>query len=235
MVGINEIRPALEAILFAAGDSVETERIAKVLGAEPWDVRQAAEQLAREYEENGRGFRLARMENRLQLVTAGEYSDVVSRTLEKRAQPKLSPTALEVLAIVAYYQPVTRSYIEQLRGTDSSYTVALLSERGLIAPCGRLEAPGRPVLFGTTDQFLRVVGISSIEELPPLPNVATEYRNSRPPLTRQAIKTNSSKSRRSNDSGRGDVIGWMDHTGGTGDFDPACVFRAVRRGRRLCG
>ena len=167
MVGINEIRPALEAILFAAGDSVETERIAKVLGAEPWDVRQAAEQLAREYEENGRGFRLARMENRLQLVTA------VSRTLEKRAQPKLSPTALEVLAIVAYYQPVTRSYIEQLRGTDSSYTVALLSERGLIAPCGRLEAPGRPVLFGTTDQFLRVVGISSIEELPPLPNVAT--------------------------------------------------------------
>ena len=142
MVGINEIRPALEAILFAAGDSVETERIAKVLGAEPWDVRQAAEQLAREYEENGRGFRLARMENRLQLVTAGEYSDVVSRTLEKRAQPKLSPTALEVLAIVAYYQPVTRSYIEQLRGTDSSYTVALLSERGLIAPCGRLEAPG---------------------------------------------------------------------------------------------
>ena len=77
MVGINEIRPALEAILFAAGDSVETERIAKVLGAEPWDVRQAAEQLAREYEENGRGFRLARMENRLQLVTAGEYSDVV--------------------------------------------------------------------------------------------------------------------------------------------------------------
>ena len=103
----------------------------------------------------------------------GEYSDVVSRTLEKRVQPKLSPTALEVLAIVAYYQPVTRSYIEQLRGTDSSYTVALLSERGLIAPCGRLEAPGRPVLFGTTDQFLRVVGISSIEELPPLPNVAT--------------------------------------------------------------
>ena len=169
-MGINEIRPALEAILFAAGDSVETERIAKILGAEPWDVRQAAEQLARE---NGRGFRLARMENRLQLVTAGEYSDVVRRALEKRAQPKLSPTALEVLAIVAYYQPVTRSYIEQLRGADSSYTVALLSERGLIAPCGRLEAPGRPVLFGTTDQFLRVVGISSIEELPPLPNVAT--------------------------------------------------------------
>ena len=170
---INEIRPALEAVLFAAGDSVEIERIAKVFGAEPWEVRQAAEQLAEEYENRGCGFRLVRMENRLQLATAGQYSELVSRTLEKRAQPKLSPTALEVLAIVAYYQPVTRAYIEQLRGTDSSYTVALLSERGLIAPCGRLETPGRPVLFGTTDQFLRVVGISSLEELPPLPNVAT--------------------------------------------------------------
>ena len=170
---INEIRPALEAVLFAAGDSVEIERIAKVFGAEPWEVRQAAEQLAEEYENRGCGLRLVRMENRLQLATAGQYSELVSRTLEKRAQPKLSPTALEVLAIVAYYQPVTRAYIEQLRGTDSSYTVALLSERGLIAPCGRLETPGRPVLFGTTDQFLRVVGISSLEELPPLPNVAT--------------------------------------------------------------
>ena len=107
------------------------------------------------------------------MVGAAEYSDEVNRTLEKRAQPRLSPVALEVLSIVAYYQPVTRAYIEQLRGTDSSYTVAVLSERGLIAPCGRLEAPGRPVLFGTTEQFLRVMGISSLEELPPLPNVAT--------------------------------------------------------------
>ena len=82
MVGINEIRPALEAILFAAGDSVETERIAKVLGAEPGTSGRLRNSLPREYEENGRGFRLARMENRLQLVTAGEYSDVVSRTLE---------------------------------------------------------------------------------------------------------------------------------------------------------
>jgi len=167
-----EIRPALEAILFTAGDSVEINRIAKVLGAEPWDVRRAAEELGREYEEQNRGFRLVRLEERLQMVGAPAYSEAVNRTLEKRAQPKLSPTALEVLSIVAYYQPVTRAYIEQLRGTDSSYTVAVLSERGLIAPCGRLEAPGRPVLFGTTEQFLRVMGISSLEELPPLPNIA---------------------------------------------------------------
>ena len=170
---MNELRPALEAILFAAGDSVEIRRIAKALGVEPWEVRQTAESLAKEYEDNARGVRLARMEESLQMVTAGEYSGVINRVLEKRAQPRLSPTALEVLSIVAYYQPVTRSYIEQLRGTDSSYTVAMLSDRGLIAPCGRLDAPGRPVLFGTTEQFLRVMGISSLEELPPLPNVST--------------------------------------------------------------
>lgn len=169
-----EIRPALEAVLFTAGDSVRIDRFAKVIGAEPWDVRRAAEELAAEYEQQGRGVRLVRMEDRLQLVSAPEYNEIINRTLEKRPPPKLSPTALEVLSIVAYYQPVTRSYIEQLRGADSSYTVATLSERGLIAPCGRLEAPGRPVLFGTTDQFLRVLGISSLEELPPLPNVATD-------------------------------------------------------------
>ena len=146
--------------------------IAGVLGADSWEVRRAAEELAEEYEAQGRGFRLLRLEEKLQMVSAPEYSDVVNRTLEKRAQPKLSPTALEVLSIVAYYQPVTRAYIEQLRGADSSYTVALLSERGLIAPCGRLEAPGRPMLFGTTEQFLRVMGISSLAELPPLPNIA---------------------------------------------------------------
>ena len=172
-MNMNELRPALEAILFAAGDSVEIRRIAKVLGVEPWEVRQTAESLAKEYEENNRGIRLSRMEENLQLVTAGEYSDVINRVLEKRAQPRLSPTALEVLSIVAYYQPVTRSYIEQLRGADSSYTVAMLSDRGLIAPCGKLDAPGRPVLFGTTEQFLRVMGISSLKELPPLPNVST--------------------------------------------------------------
>ena len=168
-----QICSALEAILFAAGDSVEMSRVAKVLGVESWEVRRAAERLRTEYEDGRRGVRLVRMEERVQLVTAPEYSDTVTRTLEKRPPARLSPTALEVLSIVAYYQPVTRAYIEQLRGADSSYTVAMLTDRGLIAPCGRLEAPGRPVLFATTEQFLRVMGISSLRELPPLPNVAT--------------------------------------------------------------
>lgn len=170
---LNEISTALEAILFAAGDSVDIRRIAKVLGAEPWEVRQAAEKLAAEYEQRASGLRLVRMEESVQLVTAPAFNDVINRCLEKRPQPRLSPTALEVLSIVAYFQPVTRSYIEQVRGADSSYTVAMLTQRGLIAPCGKLEAPGRPTLFATTEQFLRVMGISSLEELPPLPNVAT--------------------------------------------------------------
>ena len=148
-------------------------RVAKVLGVESWEVRRAAEKLRSEYEDGRRGVRLVRMEERVQLVTAPEYSETVTRALEKRPPARLSPTALEVLSIVAYYQPVTRAYIEQLRGADSSYPVAMLTERGLIAPCGRLEAPGRPVLFATTEQFLRVMGISSLRELPPLPNVAT--------------------------------------------------------------
>ncbi|MBR7189763.1 MAG: SMC-Scp complex subunit ScpB [Oscillospiraceae bacterium] len=168
-----QIGSALEAILFAAGDSVEMSRVAKILGVESWEVRRAAEKLRSEYEEGRRGVRMVRMEERIQLVTAPEHAEIVTRALEKRPPARLSPTALEVLAIVAYYQPVTRAYIEQMRGADSSYTVAMLTERGLIAPCGRLEAPGRPVLFGTTEQFLRVMGLSSLQELPPLPNVAT--------------------------------------------------------------
>ena len=168
-----QIGSALEAILFAAGDSVEMSRVAKILGVESWEVRRAAEKLRSEYEEGRRGVRMVRMEERIQLVTAPEHAEIVTRALEKRPPARLSPTALEVLSIVAYYQPVTRAYIEQMRGADSSYTVAMLTERGLIAPCGRLEAPGRPVLFGTTEQFLRVMGLSSLQELPPLPNVAT--------------------------------------------------------------
>ena len=167
---MNMIKNAVEAILFAAGDSVDASRIAQVLGVEPAEVLSAAEMLQQEYE--NRGIRLVRMDRKLQIVSAPEFCDEINYALEKRAQNRLSPTALEVLSIVAYFQPVTRAYIEQLRGADSSYTVAMLSERGLIEPCGKLEAPGRPTLFGTTERFLRVMGISSLEELPPLPDMS---------------------------------------------------------------
>lgn len=171
---MQEIQAVLEAVLFAAGDSVSVVRLSKVLGVDMDEILHAAAALEQDYAERKAGIRLIRMDDRLQMITAAEHSDVIERVLEKRTPPKLSPTALEVLSIVAYYQPVTRAYIEKLRGTDSSYTVTLLLERGLIRPVGRLEAPGRPVLFGTTEHFLRVLGLSSLSELPPLPNVATD-------------------------------------------------------------
>ncbi len=168
-----DIPAAVEALLFSAGDSVSIKRLASVLGCEPWEVRKASEHLAREYEEKERGLRLLRLDEKLQLVSAPMYNDAINRLLEKRPKPKLSQAALEVLAITAYYQPVTRSYIEKIRGADSSYTIALLTDRGLIAPSGHLDAPGRPLLYRTTEHFLRIFGISSIEELPPLPDVSS--------------------------------------------------------------
>ena len=127
--------------------------------------------LAEEYEREERGIRLLRMEDRLQLCSAPDYASLITRTLEQRRPPMLSAAALETLAVVAYYQPVTRAVIEKMRGVDSSYTVSSLQEKGLIAAAGRLEAPGRPTLFATTDLFLRVMGVSALSELPPLPEV----------------------------------------------------------------
>ena len=165
---------ALEAILFAAGDPVPAERIAKVLGEEESSVLEAADALAARYAEQGSGIRLLRLDRNLQLCSAPAYSEFVTRALEQRKPPRLSPAALEVLSVVAYFQPVTRAYIDQIRGVDSSYTVGVLTERGLIEPCGKLEVPGRPTLYRTGDAFLRTMNISSLDELPALPDVGTD-------------------------------------------------------------
>lgn len=165
---------ALEAILFAAGDPVPAERIAKVLGEEESSVLEAADALAARYTEQESGIRLLHLDRNLQLCSAPAYSEFVTRALEQRKPPRLSPAALEVLSVVAYFQPVTRAYIDQIRGVDSSYTVGVLTERGLIEPCGKLEVPGRPTLYRTGDAFLRTMNISSLEELPALPDVGTD-------------------------------------------------------------
>ena len=164
---------ATEAILFASGDPVPVGRIAAVLGVPEEQVLEAADALAERCAAGGRGVRVLRLDDKLQMCSAPEFAGEVQRSLEQRRPPKLSQAALEVLAIVAYYQPVTRAYIDQLRGVDSSYTVGLLSERGLILPVGKLEAPGRPTLYGTGEAFLRTMGISRVSELPVLPDVST--------------------------------------------------------------
>ena len=166
-----DITSAIEAILFAAGDSVPLARLSLVLGVSEQDVETSVKMLQESYIEQQRGMRILRLEDKVQMCSAPEYASFISKTLEQRKPPVLSQPALETLAVVAYFQPVTRAYIEQVRGVDSSYTVGVLNERGLIEECGRLEVPGRPVLFRTTDVFLSTMGISSLDELPELPDM----------------------------------------------------------------
>ena len=116
---------------------------------------------------------MIRISDKLQLCSSAEYASVITKILEQRKPPSLSPAALETLAVVAYYQPVTTAYISRIRGVDSSYTVTSLTEKGLIEGKGKLEAPGRPTLYGTTDLFLRTMQISSLSDLPPLPEIAS--------------------------------------------------------------
>ena len=168
---VNSLIPALEAVLFASGEPVPSARLSLVLGVPEEDIIDVAEALAREYEEKRRGVRLLRLGKSLQLCSAPEYAKLISKVIEHRAAPRLSPSALEALAIIAYFQPVTRAYVEQVRGVDSSYTVSSLAEKGLIEPAGKLEAPGRPTLYRTTEAFLRVMGVSSLDELPALPDM----------------------------------------------------------------
>lgn len=169
-----KIPAAVEAVLFAAGDPVPVERLAQVLGVGAEQVLAAAKKLADEYSYEQRGVRLLRLGEKLQMCSSPEFSGEISAALEQRKPPRLSPAALEVLAIVAYYQPVTRAYIDQIRGVDSSYTVGVLTERGLIEQSGKLEVPGRPSVYRTGDVFLRTMGISDLSELPPLPDLGTD-------------------------------------------------------------
>ena len=166
-----DISAALEAILFAAGESVPLGRLSLVLDTDEKELEQIARELAARYEREERGMRILFLEDKLQMCSAPDYAPLIIKALEQRKPPMLSQSALETLAIVAYFQPVTRAYIDRVRGVDSSYTVGALMDRGLIEIAGRLEAPGRPALFRTTDVFLRTVGISRLEELPPLPEL----------------------------------------------------------------
>lgn len=166
-----DILSVIEAILFAAGESVPVARLSLILGTGEDEVVAAAQELRERYECEQRGMRILQLDDRLQMCSAPEFAPYISKALEQRKPPMLSQPALETLAVVAYFQPVTRAYVEQVRGVDSSYTVSALCERSLIEECGRLEVPGRPAVFRTTDVFLRTMGISSLKELPPLPDM----------------------------------------------------------------
>ena len=166
-----QIQRILEAILFASGERMEITRLASVVGVEPRDIEDAANTLADRLSYERRGIRIIRLERGYQMVSSGEMADYVTRALETRKPPKLSSSQLEALTIIAYYQPATKAMVEQIRGVDSSYSVAALLNKKLIEEAGRLNVPGRPIQYRTTPDFLRTFGLSSLEELPPIDKI----------------------------------------------------------------
>ena len=171
---VKEVESALEGVLFAAGEPVAVERLCLGLEVDRPTLDAVAQRLMDRYSYDRRGIRLVKLDTSYQLCSASEFAGYIRKTLEGRKPARLSQPALEVLAIIAYYQPVTRAYVDQVRGVDSSYTVGLLLERELIEEAGRLAVPGRPMQFKTTKNFLRSFGLSSLDELPELPNQSQE-------------------------------------------------------------
>ena len=167
-----ELQRAIEAILFASGERVETDRLAMALEADPADVDAAVSALADELAFNRRGIRIIRLENGFQMVSSGEMADYITKALETRKPPKLSASQLETLTIIAYYQPATKAMVEQIRGVDSAYSVSALLNKKLIEEAGRLNVPGRPILYKTTPDFLRTFGLQSLDELPEIEKVS---------------------------------------------------------------
>ena len=173
-MGLKEIESAMEAILFAAGEPVGVERLCMALEIDRATADAVAQKLMDDYSYQRRGLRLVRLDTSYQLCSAPEHAGLIRKSFESRKPARLSPPALEVLAVIAYYQPTTRAYVDQVRGVDSAYTVGLLLDRELIEECGRLAVPGRPILYRTTATFLRSFGLSSLEDLPELPAVSPE-------------------------------------------------------------
>lgn len=167
-----ELQRAIEAILFAAGERIDLQRLAAVLETDPSEIEKAADELANQYAFERRGIRILKLEKGYQMVSAGEMADYVTKALETRKPPKLSSSQLETLTIIAYYQPATKAMVEQIRGVDSAYSVAALLNKKLIEEAGRLNVPGRPIQYKTTPDFLRTFGLSSLEELPPIDKIS---------------------------------------------------------------
>lgn len=169
---MKEIEAAIEGILFASGEPIHIDRICVALEIDRPTVEKLLQKLMDYYAYERRGIRLLRMEDTWQLCSSPDHADVIRKAFEIRKPAKLSQPTLEVLTIIAYYQPTTRAYVDQIRGVDSSYTIGMLLERGLIEECGRLQVPGRPRLYRTTRQFLRAFHLSSLDELPEMPDLA---------------------------------------------------------------
>ena len=168
MENIN-ISAVIEAILFASGEPIEEEKLSEAAGITKQELDEAIETLRTKYEAEGSALSLLKLENAYQLAAKEDYAPFIKAALEIKKNSVLSPAAMEALTIVAYNQPVTKGFVEQVRGVDSSGVVNSLVEKGLLTEAGRLDLPGRPIAYKTTDSFLRAFRLSSIKDLPELP------------------------------------------------------------------
>ena len=168
------LKAALEAILFSMGDSIDPESAAQALEVGEEQIRTVLDEMAEEYESPARGIRLIRLEGRYQLATKKEQYPALIRLVRQPRKISLSDVVLETLSIIAYKQPVTRAQIEKIRGVSCDHAINRLLEYGLICEAGRLDAPGRPILFGTTEEFLRHFGTDSLDDLPRISPVKVE-------------------------------------------------------------
>lgn len=167
---IKQLQAAIEAILFASGEPVSLDRIASSLEADKTTVKSLIDISIDKFEAENSGIYIVKLEDKYQMCSKPQYGDSIRKVMDMRRNVPLSSAAMEVLAIVAYNQPVTKSFIEQIRGVDCSGIISSLSNKGLIEERGRLELPGRPLLYGVTTNFLRCFNISSLDELMPLPD-----------------------------------------------------------------
>lgn len=167
----NELQRALVAILFAAGEPVAASRLAESLCVDEAQIHEELKYLMDTLAFNRSGIRIVKLENAYQMCSASEQAELVTKTLETRKPPKLSSSQLETLSVIAYYQPATKAYVEQIRGVDSGYSISALLTKKLIREAGRLNVPGRPFQYETTPDFLRVFGLQSLADLPPIEKV----------------------------------------------------------------
>ena len=167
----NDLQRALMAVLFAAGDPVAASRLAESLQVDESEIHRECEALISALSYHRSGIRIVKLEDAYQMCSSAEMAEYVTKTLETRKPPKLSPSQLETLTVIAYYQPATKAYVETIRGVDSAYSVSALLTKKLIRECGRLNVPGRPILYETTPDFLRVFGLESLADLPDIEKV----------------------------------------------------------------
>ncbi len=168
---LNYMSGAVESILFASGEPIERRKLAEVLEIEGERVDMIIDELRESYRAENRGFDILSLDNSYQMCSSRYYGEITKKALDHRRNTPLSNAALEILSIVAYNQPVTKAYVEQIRGVDCFYGINALVEKGLIEEKGRLDAPGRPWLYGTTHDFLRCFGLQSLDQLPELPRL----------------------------------------------------------------